>query len=77
MTVRKVVEVLSGRETRDGAVVKIISGEVGNESGPVADVVIDPLYLDVTLGSGKAFSQPVERGYTVFAHVFEGTLVKR
>jgi len=32
-----------------GASIRIISGEVNGEKGPVTDIVIDPEYLDVTV----------------------------
>jgi len=64
----EVPEVEQGR----GATVKVICGEVDGVTGPVGDVVIEPLYLDVSLGPGGAFDQRVERGLTAFVHVFEG-----
>jgi quercetin 2,3-dioxygenase len=34
--------------------------------------VADPTYLDVTLAAGDSFTQPVPRGHTAFAYIFEG-----
>jgi len=56
----------------NGATVKIIAGEVSGVQGPVADIVIDPEYVDVTVPANSAFIHPTKRGHTVFAYVIEG-----
>ncbi|MBN2223503.1 MAG: pirin family protein, partial [Deltaproteobacteria bacterium] len=56
----------------NGATVRVISGEIAGEKGPVRDIVIDPLYLDVTVPPAAKFSHEVTKGYTVFAYVLEG-----
>jgi redox-sensitive bicupin YhaK (pirin superfamily) len=56
-----------------GALIKVICGRVGDVQGPVRDVVIEPLYLDVTLPPATAFSHPTPQGHTVFAYVHAGT----
>jgi redox-sensitive bicupin YhaK (pirin superfamily) len=58
--------------TTDGAVVRVICGEVAGGRGPVRDVVTDPEYLDVSLPARTAFTHSVKVGHTVFAYVFEG-----
>ncbi len=58
--------------TPDGAVVRVICGEVAGVRGPVREIVTDPEYLDVSLPAGKTFTHPVKAGYTVFAYVVEG-----
>ncbi len=59
--------------TLDGGVtVKIISGEVGGVQGPVREIVIDPLLLDVTMPPGTHFTLPVKDGYTVLTYVLAG-----
>jgi hypothetical protein len=45
---------------------------VGEVTGPVTDIVIDPEYLDVTLPPHSEFLHPTRRGHTVFAYVIEG-----
>jgi redox-sensitive bicupin YhaK (pirin superfamily) len=55
-----------------GARIRIIAGEVDGVKGAVADVVIDPEYLDVTLPAGAAFTHPTPRGHTVVAYVIGG-----
>ncbi len=58
----------------DGAVIKVICGKVGDVSGPVTDIMIEPEYLDVSLPAGTEFSHPTPAGHTVFAYVFEGEI---
>ncbi|MBO8093927.1 MAG: pirin family protein, partial [Prosthecochloris sp.] len=38
-----------------GATIKVIAGRVGDVAGPVDDVVIDPQYLDCSIGPGMEF----------------------
>jgi len=57
---------------KNGAKIKIISGEVEGTQGPVRDIVVDPEYLDVFIPDGEVFEKPVKNGYTVFAYVLEG-----
>jgi redox-sensitive bicupin YhaK (pirin superfamily) len=52
--------------------VRVIAGAVKGVRGPVTEIVADPLYLDVTIPPGAAFSLPIERGHTAFAYLFEG-----
>jgi hypothetical protein len=56
----------------NGAVIRVICGEVNNVRGPVKDIVIDPEYLDVAVAAGKEFLHPVKVGYTVFVYVIGG-----
>ena len=41
-------------------------------AGPVADIFVDPEYLDVTLAPDASWQHPTSAGYTVFAYVFLG-----
>jgi len=57
----------------DGGVrVRVVCGRVGDVNGPVADIVIDPQYLDVSMPAHTRFSHSVIPGYTVLAYVVEG-----
>ncbi len=59
-------------EAGGGATVRVIAGEHGGAIGPVQDVFVRPLYLDITLPAGAAVSQPVPTGHTGFVYVFGG-----
>jgi redox-sensitive bicupin YhaK (pirin superfamily) len=52
--------------------IKIISGEVSGIKGPVQDIVIDPVYIDVTVPANSEFRHPTKPGHTVFAYIIDG-----
>ena len=56
----------------DGTRITIVAGEVDGITGPVTEIAIAPVYIDVALPAGAAFSQPVTEGHTAIAYVFEG-----
>lgn len=56
----------------NGAEVRIVAGEHEGKSGPVKDIAVDPLYLDITLPAGAAIRQPVPVGHTAFVYAFGG-----
>jgi redox-sensitive bicupin YhaK (pirin superfamily) len=56
----------------EGVKIRVITGAVDGVQGPVSDIVIDPVYLDVAMPPGTTFVQPIERGHTAFVYVFEG-----
>ena len=56
----------------NGVVARIISGEVGGVRGPVRDIVIDPVLMDISIPAGAVFNQPVKDGYTALAYVLIG-----
>jgi len=53
-------------------IVKVISGEVAGVRGPVADIVIEPEYLDVTVPAGVLFHHATKTSHTVFVYVIDG-----
>jgi hypothetical protein len=57
---------------KNGVQVRVVCGDVAGVKGPVQDIVIDPLYLDVSVPSASEFIQDIQRGHTAFAYVFEG-----
>jgi redox-sensitive bicupin YhaK (pirin superfamily) len=56
----------------NGALIRIISGQVGAIIGPVTEIAAEPMYTDVTVPAKSVFQQPIPRGHTSFAYVFEG-----
>ena len=56
----------------NGATVRVIAGNVDGVRGPIAGIVAEPTYLDVSLAAGGIFAQPVPRGHSAFAYIFEG-----
>lgn len=57
---------------KDGATVRIVTGEVFGVKGPVTEIAASPLYIDVTLAPGAEFTQELPLGHTAVAYVFEG-----
>ena len=58
-------------KTPDGALIRVICGQIAGVRGPVQEVVADPEFVDVSLPSGKSFTHQVKAGHTVFAYVIE------
>jgi redox-sensitive bicupin YhaK (pirin superfamily) len=56
----------------DGVRIRVVTGTVNSITGPVTDIVAEPLYLDVTVPSNMDFQHPVTAGHATFAYVFEG-----
>ena len=50
----------------------VICGQVNGTTGPVADIVTDPEYLEVSVPAGAEFHHAIKRGHTAFAYVIEG-----
>ena len=55
-----------------GVEVKVIAGRVGDTVGPIVQPATDPLYLDVSLEPGQAWTYALPEGHNAFAYVFEG-----
>jgi hypothetical protein len=58
---------------KDGATIRLVSGELDGIRGPVTEIAASPLYMDVNLAPGSRFIYPVPSGHTLLAYVFEGT----
>ena len=60
-----------------GGRAKVIAGTLVSDGrsvpGPIQGLSTDPLYLDVKLPAGAAFTQPVAIGHNAFIYVFEGS----
>jgi redox-sensitive bicupin YhaK (pirin superfamily) len=59
----------------DGISVRVVAGEVDGVAGAVKEIHADPEYLDVSMPAGRTFEQPVPRGHTALAYVFEGEVL--
>ena len=57
-----------------GVTLKVIAGTVGGISGPVTDIAIDPVYLDLRLDAGAAHSIELPADHQAFAYVFDGAV---
>ncbi|HTP51226.1 MAG TPA: pirin family protein [Anaeromyxobacteraceae bacterium] len=66
---------IPGVERADGVQVRVIAGEVEGVKGAVKEIYAEPEYLDVSMPPGRTFEQPVPRGHTAFAYLFQGEAV--
>ncbi len=57
---------------KDGAQVRVVSGELDGVRGPVREIRIDPEYFDVEVPAGASFSHELPADYALFAYVFAG-----
>jgi len=57
---------------KDGATIRVVTGQVGDVAGPVTEIAASPLYVDVGLAANTEWTQPVPAGHTTLAYVFEG-----
>ena len=56
----------------EGVEVKVIAGEFGGVTGPVAEIVTQPIYLDIAVQPGASVTIPLPEGHAGFAYVFDG-----
>ena len=56
----------------DGARVRIVCGSYRGKRGPVEDIAAKPVYLDVSIPTGKRKTLPVATTSHAFAYVFAG-----
>jgi hypothetical protein len=56
-----------------GLSIKVIAGEMVGVRGPVQDVAVKPVYLDITLEAGADIEHPTPNNHTVFAYAVSGT----
>jgi redox-sensitive bicupin YhaK (pirin superfamily) len=56
----------------DGITIRVIAGEVDGVEGAVREIHAEPEYLDVAMPPRRSFEQPVPRGHTALAYVFQG-----
>ena len=59
-------------EDDDGTRVRVVCGSFSGTTGPVDEVAINPIYLDVEVPAGKRKTLPVETTRHAFAYVFGG-----
>lgn len=56
----------------NGVEIKIICGQVDGVSGPVANVMIEPEYLDVWIPSNEKFTHTTNENHTAFSYIYFG-----
>jgi redox-sensitive bicupin YhaK (pirin superfamily) len=61
--------------TPAGATVRVIAGASNGVEGAVTRAVTEPLYLDIHLPAGGAFSTALAEGHNAFVYVYRGNAV--
>lgn len=56
----------------DGSRLRMVAGTLAGVTGPVADIVTQPLFVDVSLPAGAVFAEELPAGHTAFVYIFEG-----
>jgi redox-sensitive bicupin YhaK (pirin superfamily) len=56
----------------NGVQIKIVAGEVDRRQGPVKDLVVDCLYLDITVPPYCEYRCSLPQGYKAFSYVWTG-----
>src|SRR5262249_19016529 len=57
-----------------GVSVKVIAGQVGETTGPIAQPATEPTYLDVALEAGARFTHRLPLDHSAFLYVYEGSV---
>ncbi|GHA69421.1 pirin family protein [Cognatilysobacter bugurensis] len=68
-------ERIAQAEPAEGVRVKVIAGRVGDTVGPVyaaGDAATAPVYLDIELAPGAAWTHALPGGHNAFVYVYEG-----
>ncbi|MBU0994367.1 MAG: pirin family protein [Proteobacteria bacterium] len=59
-------------QTESGTSIKVICGKTGDIEGPATEIVIDPIYLDITVPENTIYEYQTQPGYTFFAYIIHG-----
>ncbi len=59
----------------DGVELRVLTGRVGEVSGPVTDVATAPVYIDVRLQPGAQWTAQLPERHNGFVYVYDGEAV--
>ena len=54
---------------------RLVAGVVGAVSGPITEIAANPIYMEVTMESGREFNLPIPEGHTAMVYVFAGQAI--
>jgi quercetin 2,3-dioxygenase len=60
------------RDLPGGVHARVLAGSFAGATGPVEDIVTEPLLLDLAIPAGADVTVPLPRGHNVFVYGFEG-----
>ena len=55
-----------------GVHARVIAGTLGDATGPVSGIAVEPVYFDLSLDAGARFAAPVPAGHNAFVYVYSG-----
>jgi redox-sensitive bicupin YhaK (pirin superfamily) len=55
-----------------GVRARVLAGALGDATGPVSGVAVDPIYFDLSLDAGARFAVPVPASHNAFVYVYGG-----
>ena len=58
----------------DSGSLKVVAGSFGDTVGPVTEISVRPLYLDLRLSNGGTANVPIPEGHAAFIYCLEGRL---
>lgn len=58
----------------DSGSLRVVAGSFGDTVGPVTEISVRPLYLDLRLASGGTAKVPIPEGHAAFVYCLEGRL---
>lgn len=59
----------------NGVEIKVIAGEIDGVSGPVKEIIAEPVYLDIKMSPKTIFEYNLPEDHAVIAYVFTGACV--
>jgi hypothetical protein len=57
-----------------GVHVRVLAGKLGDVTGPVSGIAVEPLYFDIALDPGARFAAPIPAGHNAFAYAYAGAV---
>ncbi|MFO0679442.1 MAG: pirin family protein [Polyangiaceae bacterium] len=58
---------------KEGALVRVVAGDVLGVTGPVTGIDVDPTFVDVALPKGAVFEHPLRPGHNAFVYLTDGS----
>ena len=56
-----------------GLKIRLAAGKFGEYTGPVKDIMVKPVFMDITIPAGVQQTIEIDPAHTVFVYVFEGS----
>jgi redox-sensitive bicupin YhaK (pirin superfamily) len=57
---------------KNGAIIRLVAGQLDERRGPVTEIANQPLYMDISLEPNTTFVIPVEPSHLALVYLFEG-----